>query len=553
MKLIATIVLYLCISFAACAQLSIGGRPALHDRLTNTYLVVVPENYFNHNVQLEVKKPDNCRQLYINGINVSNNTFTFNNINANNIYFATFINNNGIPESKYIKFSFLPVIHLNGNFGYDYQQGSVNIYDPEKTTVDTLQANIKWRGGTTNVNGKHKRNYRIKLPDDKSIFGMRNDNNWILDAGQADVFRLRNRVAMDIWNDINTPLYYADMEPKARAGISGIVVEVFLNDEYMGIYNFSENMDRKQMKVKKVDAQTGNIRGCIYKAMGWSNTLMYDTLYTPYDNHKEAWTQFEVKYPDLADNDTTDWSTLYNAIDFVVMSSEDEFRKHVAEYFDIPAIIDYCIFGSALNALDNYGKNIIWAVYDKNVDKKLTVGAWDLDCTVGQRWAAVYNPNFTSPGFLYDMTFGLTRRLVGYDVDNFVDKLNSRYQELRQTVLSTESLQQKYRYYYDLIARSGAASRETTRWSGDSDIRGEQISFDYEINYIENWIKQHMQLIDTKGFPLSLEVIPVAIETPYITNTDNKTTICDLSGRRLSNTKLSRGIYIVNGRKMLVR
>ena len=547
-KIVTTLLMLVWIT-ALQAQLMIGGRQASYDRLTSTYLITVPESNFNQDITLTVSKDDNCRQIIINGRNVENNSFTFQNISSNNYFTVTFIQNNGLADSRFIKFTFLPIIQLNGSFGYDYQDGTMLLYEPDKANADTMQASIKWRGSTTTTPDKHKRNYKIKLKEDRKLLGMRNDNNWILDAGQPDVFRLRNRVAMDIWSDIAPPLYYAQQEPKARSAISGKVVEVFLNDEYMGIYNFSENMDRKQMKVKKIDAE-GNIRGCLYKAKGWGYPLMYDTLYVPTNNLSEQWDHFEVKYPDLADSDTTDWTTLYNAIDFVVMSSEQEFRDHVAEYFDIPVLVDYCIFGSALNAIDNYGKNIYWAVYDKTVDKKLTLAAWDLDCTVGQRWASQFNPDFISPHFLFDMTFGLTKRLIQLDVDNFVDKLNTRYAELRKGILATDSLQHRYEYYYDLITRSGAAKRETTRWSGDSDLNGELMSFDYEISYIKSWLTRHLRDLDREGFPLSEQVIPEAI-TPLVESPVRRDDIIyDLTGRRVSPASMSKGIYIVNGKKV---
>lgn len=552
MKKTVAIILALLTCCMAHAQLYIDGRQVPYDRLTNTYLVSIPESMFDQNVTLSVKKPSEYKQMLINGYNITSDVFTFNHVNGTNNYIATFIYQNGIAESRFIKFTFLPILQLIGSFGYNYQQGSVLLFEPQKSNVDTLEANIKWRGGNTNAANKHKRNYKIKLSEDRSLFGMRSDNNWILDAGQADVFRLRNRVAMDIWNDIATPPYYADREPKARSGVSGKVVEVFLNNEYMGFYNFSENLDRKQMKIKKVDSTTGNIRGCLYKAKGWSYTLMYDTLYTPYSNLSEQWNSFEVNYPDLADNDTTDWSTLYNAIDFVVMSSGTDFQQHIGEYFDLPVLVDYCIFGSALNALDNYGKNIIWAVYDKNIDKKLTLAAWDLDCTVGQEWAGQYNRDFVSPRFLFDMSFGLTWKLILFNVDNFVEKLNTRYQELRKGVLDTDSLISRYQYYYDLITRSGAAQREIARWNADSDIRGELISFEYEISYITNWITRHMNEIDRKGFPLSV-TIPSSIPSVPTTVVDKRKAVYDLSGRRVTDGHLKPGIYVIDGRKVVVR
>lgn len=126
--------------------------------------------------------------------------------------------------------NYLPIIKLTGNFGYDYQEGTVTILYLDGSSNDNLSAHIKWRGGTTNAEGKHKRNYKIKFSEDHSFFGLRNDNNWILDAGQADVFRLRNRIATELWNDFARKPYYINEEPKALSTVRGEVVEVYLNE-----------------------------------------------------------------------------------------------------------------------------------------------------------------------------------------------------------------------------------------------------------------------------------------------------------------------------------
>ena len=145
----------------------------------------------------------------------------------------------------------LPILKLNGDFGYEYQEGTIDINMPDGSTIDNLSGMIKWRGGTTNAEGKHKRNYKIKLDNDIQLFGFRKDNSWILDAGQADLFRLRNRIATEIWNDIAHKPYYANEEHDVLTGVRGQVVEVYLNDEYRGIYCLTECMDRKQLKIKK--------------------------------------------------------------------------------------------------------------------------------------------------------------------------------------------------------------------------------------------------------------------------------------------------------------
>lgn len=534
---------------ATRAQICVGGLKLPFDSLTNTCLASLPQDMFGTNVTLEVKASDEYIMMLIDRVYVSKNTFTFKNLSAAHTYDITLVDKNGAQQHTSLQFTFLPVLQLQGTFGYEYQAATMLLFQDGR--ADTLAATIKWRGGTTNSPEKHKRNYKVKLDSDKPLLGLRSDNNWILDAGQADVFRLRNRIAMDIWNDITTPPYYITQAPKARSGVSGRVVEVFLNDEYAGIYNFSENMDRKQTRVKKASGQA--INGCLYKAKGWNYTLMNKASYDPYDNLSEKWGDFEVKYPDLSDCDSTDWSTLYNALCFVANSSDEDFCNQAADYFDLPPLIDYCVFGSSLNALDNYGKNMFWAVYDKNADKKLTPCAWDLDCTVGQRWAEQYNKNFSSPYFMYDMTFGLVTRLVQLNADHFIEKLNSRYDELRQTVLSTDSLTQRYTDYYRLISESGAARREEDRWSGDSDVRGETIAFSQELDYIADWIQKHLDRLDTMHFPLSIKTSLMPLQTTGRDSSVRLPAVFDLSGRRMPSDRLSKGIYIVNGKKMAVR
>lgn len=431
----------------------------------------------------------------------------------------------------------LPIIRLTGDFGYDYQEGTVSIIYPDGSSQDGLTAQIKWRGGSTNVENKHKRNYKIKFDKDYSFFGLRNDDNWILDAGQADVFRLRNLIATELWNDFATKPYYIDEEPKALSGVRGKVVEVYLNDEYRGIYSFTENMDRKQMKLKKFD-NDGNIHGTLWKSIGYGCSTMN---YVPesYNNKEPMMDVFEAKYPDLNDMDSTDYSTLWNAIDFVVNSNDNDFINHVEEYFDIPVIIDYYLFVTLLNAIDNEGKNMYWAVYDKMENKKLTPAVWDLDISVGARSAEQYNKKFSSPEYNSGDVLYLITRLKKLNVDNFNQKVEERYSALRKTFFSVENLQKRYMNYFDILKTSGATEREEQRWSKDSDVLGDEINFDAEIEYIKNWIKRRINFLDQYLFNYHTDIQDVSEDHHEIIR------IYNLQGQEfLLNQHLPKGIYI---------
>lgn len=436
----------------------------------------------------------------------------------------------------------IPVLKLTGDFGYEYKDATVSIIMPDGTTKENLTGKIKWRGGTTNTEGKHKRNYKIKFDADQQLFGLRTDNNWILDAGQADVFRLRNRIATELWNDFSKKPYYYEKENEVFSGVRGNIVELYLNDEYRGIYCLTECIDRKELKLKKFDKKSGIIKGVLWKAEGYGISQMFNII--PYDNKSETWDTFEIKYPDLDDVQETDYSTLYNAIDFVINSSNEDFSQHIHEYFDIPVLIDYYIFLHTLNAFDNRGKNMYWAVYDKTENKKITLAVWDLDGSFGQRWIDQYIPNSSSPDFDFDICMKLYYRLKENNPNNFNENVIERYHQLRNNYLSTESLINRFKSYYNIIKESGAAEREEEKWSKDSDINGEIINFEKELDYITDWITKHMNYLDENVFSSTN-----AINTIPYHNTNNY--FYTING--IKTNTLTKGIYIQNGKKYIIK
>lgn len=548
----------------AMSQIVIGRHVAPYDSTTNTWLATVPEDSFGRDGLLLVTLGKKYRQLVIGEDTVTpGNTILhlFRNICADSTYTVVITDTLDRVSTGQIQFTFLPVVQLQGTFGYEYSEGTVLLSCPDSLKTDTLTATIKWRGGTTNAANKHKRNYKVKLSEDHKLLGLRKDNNWILDAGQPDVFRMRNRIAMDLWNKMARKPYYADQKPNARNGVRGRMVEVFLNDEYRGIYNMSEAMDRKQLNLKKMDEETGEIHGCLYKGVSWDKTQMYNFL-SNYDNTKDTFYGYEMKYPDLGDSDTIDWAPLVSANNFVYDSTDEEFQQQVGDYFDMPVLTDYNIFFNVVNAVDNTGKNMYWAIFDKATTKRFTPTPWDLDATFGQRWGGILVREteegfFNSPEFRLDFELFLTYRLFRDNFNDYVGLLNERYKQLRQPgqPLHTDSILAIVDSYYQAVKNSGAARREAAKWSGDSDMWGDVIDFDAEYAYICDWIRQRMDFIDQTELPLfykksyfdSLGIQPFTISS---TRSDN---VYDLGGRRVRGDSLKPGLYVRNGRRFIVR
>ncbi len=502
-------------SIPSFAQFTINGKSVIYDKVSDTYMVSIPENAFgtDYEASIALDATAGWSNLSIEGTDIADN-YTFNQVEGNKIY-KIHAQEGDKEINTQLTFTFLPLLVMEGTFGYDYAQGNISLLSPDAAEPTNSFAKVKWRGGTTNTADKHKRNYKIKTLNEKgkkqeiSLLGMREDNNWILDAGQIDLFRLRNRIATEIWNDFATKPYYASKEPKAKSGVTGKVVEVILNNEYRGIYSLTEAMDRKELKLKKYDDENQKFHGQLWKVSSWDKATFWD-IDKDYDNTQETWHAFETKYPDIEDVNPTDYSPLYEAIDFVVNSNDETFKEEVGDYFDISVLIDYQLFQETLKPVDNNGKNMYWGIYDVAKSKKLTLAIWDLDASVGQHWqcSTPLHPDRVFPNTDLGVKdgFNLYHRLSSLNVDNYNEKVANRYHELRKTYFSEENLISRYQGYYDMLVKSGAASREECKWSKDSDIGGYPLNFKSEIEYIKNWIINRLNYLDTKQFPISTNI-----------------------------------------------
>lgn len=545
------IILCLAISIPSYAQFTINGKHIIYDKQNDTYMACIPEDAFGKDYEaiILLDIASDWSDLSIDGTQIAY-SYTFKQVEGNKLYSIHARKGNKEINTK-ITFTFLPLLVLQGSFGYDYAQGSMSLYSSDATEPTISLIKAKWRGGSTNTADKHKRNYKIKSinfkgkSQDISLLGMREDNNWILDAGQIDLFRLRNRIATEIWNDFATKPYYTSKEPKAKSGVAGKVVEVILNNEYRGIYSLTEAMDRKELKLKKYDDKNQEFHGQLWKVSSWDKATFWD-IDKDYDNTQETWHAFETKYPDIEDVNPTDYSPLYEAIDFVVNSNDEAFKKEAGDYFDIPVLIDYQLFLETLKPVDNNGKNMYWGIYDVAKSKKLTLAIWDLDASVGQDWhcSTPLHPDYVLPNTDLGVkdVFNLYHRLSSLNVDNYNEKVASRYQELRKTYFSEENLISRYQGYYDMLVKSGAASREECKWSKDSDIGGYPLNFKSEIEYIKNWIINRLNYLDTNQFPVSTNISEIHQKESLST----KTTY-NMLGQKVGTSY--QGLKIKNGKK----
>lgn len=512
-----------CFAVSAWAQLTIGGTQPVYDSRTKTYLLTVSEAVFGGPYQAPVVIDSGVTEVKIGGKNVTG-MVTFPMIKADTSYTFVFKKNNVVTQSS-IHFTYLPIMCITGSFSDVYKEAPVQITMPDGQGAMNYRARIKRAGSSTNLQWIYKRNFHVKFIDDNgdkmevSFFGLRKDNHWRLDAGTRDMIRFRNYVANGLWADFGTKSYYADRQPNARSYIRGSHVEVFMNGAYHGFYNFHEFLDRKQMKLKKyeetVDEEDPEQTSVKFHGMMWKgDDITPQTLFmlsgaVP-NNNVDGWSGFELEYPEFDDVCPTDYSVLYNAVKFVARSSLQTFYSRVAEYFDLPVLVDYYVFIQVVFGIDNTDNNMILACYDQAEDKKITFAVWDLDATVGQHYLdteGYYHADVIQPeNNLEDVPNNmcmfksnkLFQQLKGMPL--FHRMVVNRYWQLRETVLDPNSLVERYQAVYRRLDACGALHRESERWSGTDEIDYRDLDFPAEMDYLCDWLRRRIAYLDTHTF-----------------------------------------------------
>lgn len=468
--------------------------------------------YADHTLRIEDIAPD-----------AVNNQLTLPSPTCSKQYTISLTDNNGqTVASAPLQFTYLPIVEIGisaSNISYYYNNTTTFCVSEGDSINDpaVLSAKLKIRGATSS--GKPKKSYAIKLFDengaslDHKFFGLRSDNNWILDAAYIDPTCMRNRVATDLWNKFSVNPYYADLEPKARTGTRGQFVEVFMDGEYHGLYCMTEKIDRKQLKLKKFEPATetggeGVVHGLLYKTKSWGyavhmghdsgNNNYPGTSPSSYTNNY-TWQNYELKYPDYQE-EAVDFEPIYNAVNFVCTATQTNFEKNLKNYFDLPTLRDYYLFIDLLLATDNHGKNMYYYVYDRQCayGDKVGMAPWDLDGVFGINWAG--STSYTSDAtqdldsFLWNHEhgqLGIYDKLAKSTTLSWDNYLAARYGKLRAKHFNPDSLANRFATYAKLFADSQADVREQNKWSVHKNIQS-------AATYAENWVKQRVAALDEK-------------------------------------------------------
>jgi hypothetical protein len=347
-----------------------------------------------------------------------------------------------------------------------------------------------------------KKNYKFKLVNRRGeeincpLIGLRNDGDWILEASYNDFSKTRKKVAMDIWCDMST-VYYNN---KIRNGINSKYVEVFIGDNYQGLYLLRERLDKKQLQLE--DNSDGSNGGILYKCFDRGSSgnrfaNFIDKPTYPESDNTGRWGNLEVVYPKSKCNDIN-LLPFYKLAELVALADDERFVEEIGSIIDYDNIAEYFLFVNLIKGYDNLGKNIYWSIADTNDSKrnKLIMTAWDLDATFGRDW---HNIKIDSSSMLYNNLF---KRLIKLNPDNFVELVKTKWNTLRNDTITYQNIKEKYETEYNMLKSSRALDREADRWNeylmnaNDIDVDFCVVDVGSEIKYILKWTDSRIKYLD---------------------------------------------------------
>lgn len=391
------------------------------------------------------------------------------------------------------------------------------IYDSGDYLAGASGVRLRQRGNSSAL--WNKKSYKVKLSKKYDLF-------------QRDDSKYKNKD----WVLLNNPLL--DLNSHFGFSVCKLLgqewtpevqyVNVLLNGDYKGLYVLSESVEQGKGRYDVSDS------GFIIEddAYWWNEDVYFKGELLPY------YVGYTFKYPDADDVSEEYIAKIRNYI--IEVERRLESNDDIGEYIDIESfargLLGYDILGSE----DAVGSNRYICKYDFIEDDvtstKLKLGPlWDFDNLFARKgkWSQQHSGNYR---FYF-------KYLLNYE--EFIDEYVRLWNSVKETLYN--DLMELYNDFQLEYGEALDISREmdARRWGKTSYKR---VADDVDI--IDKWLQERIVWID--------EQLKIETSIEMVENEEPASGIYTLDGRKVdtegfSTATLSPGIYIANGRKIIVR
>ena len=351
--------------------------------------------------------------------------------------------------------------------------------DAQKIKISYISNDINFDGyasiklqGASSLNFK-KKNYNIKFYEDKYLnnelnidFGWGSQYKYCLKANWIDKTHSRNIVTANIFADIQKEFNLFNDSPN-NGMIDGFPIEIYLNNSFLGIYTLNIPKDEWLFNMDK-----SNPNNLIFSANTWEKTVSF------YD--KANYIDWEIE---VGEQNKENLEKLNRLIDFVMYSSDEDFKKDINDYFNLDSLLNYYIMVEASHLIDNTSKNLLLITYDGTI---WYTSLYDLDTSWGTYWNGIDLVNYSETNILLENN--LWKRVK----DNFTDELVERYFYLRGSILTKGNIMNEFYSFYSLIPED-SFNNELKKWGF---IPG------YELKQIEEFLDIKLPVLDDEFFSM---------------------------------------------------
>ncbi len=375
----------------------------------------------------------------------------------------------------------LPVVSVNTNEDYsvvmledrglseELQAGScdkvysMTLYDTVKDSdwIQDTMVVLKPRGLVSSTFPKQSFKMNLLEPvveedkqlvkKDLSLLGMREDDDWILYAMYSDSSKIRDKLSIDIWNEL-----CAENNPyEKKFGTDFTYVELFIDDEYYGLYGLMQPVDKKQLAIDD------NSNEELYKR---DIPTGFDLSFFETESGDIIRGGFELR-GSREEVSLEDWIPLRELMD-VYLKSDEDFIRYVPDIVDMNNVLEVWLYLQVVSGMDNRAKNMYFASKSNGSGNTMYFIPWDLDLT----WGDFHDPD----AYLYNGFFPeLVTEYIGWEIGDRILQLNvqgareallEKWDIWRNTILSDEALEERIEGLQNQVINSGAFFRDRKRW-----------------------------------------------------------------------------------------
>ena len=406
----------------------------------------------------------------------------------------------GTCTTIYVVFTGLPVVRMETDASLDVDTvfaGSVEFYEncgkEDWTLKSVFQAHE--RGQTTRA--YPKKGYRVDLisvtstgvinKNKEKVLGMRKSDSWIFYAIYSDGTKVRDQFNTRIWDRLGA----WDTPYDTRFGTSMKYVELVVNGEYRGLYGIFEPIDSTQLEISDQEY--------LYKRT-YGRELLAETMDSVAPSEYLTVLGMELKGRNGQGNGE-DWKCFRTFVE-MCQSDDETFRAEAEKLLNMDNVADIWLYLQMMYAEDNIYKNMFFAFKKESDGYRMYLVPWDTDLTWGNTYVDDGEKLYVqwSPEHAQDyLEWPFLDRLLKLDVGNIREKVEARWQKLRQDELSDENLKNMLDDCIHEVQDSGAFARDAARWPDsrhDGDYEGMESYLKTRIAWLDETMKNMDEQIE---------------------------------------------------------